>query len=456
MPSVEFNSILGECNANEHHADRGSAMPPSNWSKEFVSNPSPEGILSAARTAVAEFTHRQEKPQIVKLSSNRFDKMLKLDNLKNVSCHSESVDGAAVFHSVYIADHLSLISSNDEKVIRMMSSKLDTLIGSVEGKKLNDSDLTTLMNIVSSEPEWGTVHYAAACGFLGFLKTALEKDSQIVLGFATPDGDFPIHIAAKWGQVEAVRVLLEHGADLCQRDAMGRTVVHWAAANSASTLKVQHAFARNIVLRIELLFQELSTESAFSKAVTVQDEFGCSPLALAIREANFESTKILMGSAATTTTGPSPLLTVLSAMEYSEALGNCIELVITIQPSVVEQVDETGKCVLHLQLNKRVLMKVLKHSFTSVNLSLQDAEGQTPLHMAVTRDRKGGRDYCRMLPGLEYSPNLSFAVELDETDDLKLINIMWGTKEWATVSPVQCKPRKEARKGGAFADFGLK
>ncbi|EYC14399.1 hypothetical protein Y032_0040g182 [Ancylostoma ceylanicum] len=249
--------------------------------REFVSNPSPEGILSAARTAVAEFTHRQEKPQvqkIVKLSSNRFDKMLKLDNLKNVSCHSESVDGAAVFHSVYIADHLSLISSNDEKVIRMMSSKLDTLIGSVEGKKLNDSDLTTLMNIVSSEPEWGTVHYAAACGFLGFLKTALEKDSQIVLGFATPDGDFPIHIAAKWGQVEAVRVLLEHGADLCQRDAMGRTVVHWAAANSASTLK------------------ELSTESAFSKAVTVQDEFGCSPLALAIREANFESTKILMGS----------------------------------------------------------------------------------------------------------------------------------------------------------------
>ncbi|KAL6738059.1 hypothetical protein Aduo_011651 [Ancylostoma duodenale] len=249
--------------------------------REFVSNPSPEGILSAARTAVAEFTHRQEKPQvqkIIKLSPSRFDKMLKLDNLKNVSCHSESVDGAAVFHTVYIADHLSLNSSNDEKLIRMMSSKLDTLIGSVEGKKINDNELTTLMNIVSTEPEWGTVHYAAACGFLGFLKTALEKDSQIVLGFATPDGDFPIHIAAKWGQVEAVRVLLEHGADLCQRDAMGRTVVHWAAANSASTLK------------------ELSTEAAFSKAVTVQDEFGCSPLALAIREANFESTKILMGS----------------------------------------------------------------------------------------------------------------------------------------------------------------
>ncbi|EPB65101.1 hypothetical protein ANCCEY_15836 [Ancylostoma ceylanicum] len=36
--------------------------------------------------------------------------------------------------------------------------------------------------------------------------------------------------------------------------------------------------------------------------------------------------------------------------------------------------------------------------------------------------------YCISAPFFRYSPNLSFAVELDETDDLKLINIMWGTK----------------------------
>ncbi|KHJ94050.1 ankyrin repeat protein [Oesophagostomum dentatum] len=189
----------------------------------------------------------------------------------------------------------------------------------------------------------------------------------LVLGFATQDGDFPIHIAAKWGQVEAVRLLLENGADLCQKDAMGRTVVHWAGANSASTLK------------------DLSNEASFNKAVGVQDESGMSPLALAIREANFESAKILMGTAATTVAGASPLLTVLSGMEYSEALGNCLELVITINPSVVEQVDEKGRCVLHLQLDKMVLMRMLKHSFQNVNLNIQDADGQTPLHLAVTR-----------------------------------------------------------------------
>ncbi|ETN80413.1 ankyrin repeat protein [Necator americanus] len=239
----------------------------------------------------------------------------------------------------------SLTNSNDEKEIRILCSKLDILINSVEGKTLSGDCFTSLMNVVSSEPEWEAIHYAAACGFLGFLKTALEKDRQVVLGFATQDGDFPIHIAAKWGQVEAVRVLLENGADLCQRDAMGRTVVHWAAANSASALK------------------DLSNETSFGKAVTVQDEHGLTPLALAIRNANFESTKILMacaGSAATTIPpGSYPLLTVLMGLEYSEALG------------------------------KYVLMKILKHSIGNININLQDADGQTPLHLAVNRGDVG-------------------------------------------------------------------
>ncbi|VDM85820.1 unnamed protein product, partial [Strongylus vulgaris] len=31
-------------------------------------------------------------------------------------------------------------------------------------------------------------------------------------------------------------------------------------------------------------------------------------------------------------------------------------------------------------------------------------------------------------PFFRYSPQLSTAIDLDETDDVKLINIMWGTK----------------------------
>ncbi|EYB92855.1 hypothetical protein Y032_0189g1192 [Ancylostoma ceylanicum] len=58
----------------------------------------------------------------------------------------------------------------------------------------------------------------------------------------------------------------------------------------------------------------------------------------------------------------------------------------------------------------------------------------TSLRMAIGRadgtivECSRAWSYCISAPFFRYSPNLSFAVELDETDDLKLINIMWGTK----------------------------
>ncbi|KAE9414431.1 hypothetical protein Angca_003644, partial [Angiostrongylus cantonensis] len=239
----------------------------------------------------------------------------------------------------------SLMKDNDEKLIRIFCSKLDPLLASVDEKSLRDGCLSNLMAVVSREPTWETTHYAAACGFLGFLKTALEKDSHLVLGFATREGEFPVHIAAKSNQLEVVRLLLEHGADLCQKDAMGRTVIHWAAANSPSTLK------------------ELSSEVSFTKATEIRDEYGMIPLAVAIHEANFESTKILMacpGSISSLPKEAPPLLSVLCGMKHSEGLA------------------------------KYVLMEVLKHSFENININKKDGNGQTPLHLATNRGDIGG------------------------------------------------------------------
>ncbi|KAJ1365229.1 Ankyrin repeat and FYVE domain-containing protein 1 [Parelaphostrongylus tenuis] len=346
--------------------------------RDFVSNPNPESIISAARTVVSELTSRSDRHHEYKgekLSPSRYGKMLKLDNLKHISCHSESVGGTTVFHSVYMADPQSLAKDSDEKSIRVLCSKLDPLLAAVDEEPLRDVCISNLMTVVCREPTWETAHYAAACGFLDFLRTALEKDAHVVLGFATREGEFPVHIAAKSNQLEVVRLLLEYGADLCQKDAMGRTVIHWAAASSPSTLK------------------ELSSEALFIKAMEIQDEYGMVPLAVAIHEANFESTKILMACLCSTTSlrkEAPPLLSVLCGMKYSEGLINCIELVTTISPLLVEQVDKNGRCVLHLQLDKKVLMEVLKHSFESININAKDASGQTPLHMATSRGDIGG------------------------------------------------------------------
>jgi ankyrin repeat protein len=46
-----------------------------------------------------------------------------------------------------------------------------------------------------------------------------------------PDGDFPLHVAVSQGRVAIARELLQHGARVDVRDALGRTTLHVALAN---------------------------------------------------------------------------------------------------------------------------------------------------------------------------------------------------------------------------------
>lgn len=71
------------------------------------------------------------------------------------------------------------------------------------------------------------------------------------------------------------------GALLTQKDARGRTAVHWAAAFSVQVLE-------------ELL---LSSPGSFHKCLFILDEDGYSPLGSAIRTANLEAVQFLMGTA---------------------------------------------------------------------------------------------------------------------------------------------------------------
>jgi ankyrin repeat protein len=46
-----------------------------------------------------------------------------------------------------------------------------------------------------------------------------------------PDGDYPLHVAARQGKVVIVRELLDHGVGASPRDRLGRTPLHLALAN---------------------------------------------------------------------------------------------------------------------------------------------------------------------------------------------------------------------------------
>jgi ankyrin repeat protein/catechol 2,3-dioxygenase-like lactoylglutathione lyase family enzyme len=79
--------------------------------------------------------------------------------------------------------------------------------------------------------------FFAACtkGDVDVLRSLLAKDSSLARA-ADPKGDYSgwtgLHSAAQGGNLEAVRLLLEHGADPNAREAGDNTYpLHWAAAN---------------------------------------------------------------------------------------------------------------------------------------------------------------------------------------------------------------------------------
>ncbi|OXV07870.1 hypothetical protein Egran_04368 [Elaphomyces granulatus] len=61
-------------------------------------------------------------------------------------------------------------------------------------------------------------------------------------------GETPLHVAAKWGHVRVVKLLVENGADVHAEDQHGRTSLHWAARYgwmSVAQLLIQHGANTN-------------------------------------------------------------------------------------------------------------------------------------------------------------------------------------------------------------------
>ncbi|CAI4226940.1 unnamed protein product [Auanema sp. JU1783] len=340
-------------------------------------------LLNTATQYYQEFKSQQskEKPnEIEKISESRLKKMLKLDNLTNFSCHSESNSNGPCFYAIFIPGSQSVYKSTDEKLVRQLCAKLNPL-GSVHG-----SNLENLMKIVWEEPDWSTLHYAVACGIIPYLTTMLQKDKELVFNHATCDGKLPLNIAAEKNQIAVLQLLLKEGAPLHQQDALGRTVVHWAAVSDVAIL------------------QELSCSPNFNAGLLVLDGDGLSPLSLAIRASNFETVKLLMGLSVPL--GPlksGPLLNAVVNLPYKESLGRILELITIVSPTVIEQVDGNGKTVMHKSLDKKVLSAILKNSAVHINIDKKDNQGNTPLHSAVER---GDLDHVTSLLTFGANPNV--------------------------------------------------
>jgi ankyrin repeat protein len=73
------------------------------------------------------------------------------------------------------------------------------------------------------------IHDAAMNGDLSRLRELLKQDPGLV-NARDDDGDTPLHVAAMYGQTEAIELLGELGADFNARNNYGSTPLHRAAA----------------------------------------------------------------------------------------------------------------------------------------------------------------------------------------------------------------------------------
>jgi hypothetical protein len=94
----------------------------------------------------------------------------------------------------------------------------------------------TLDAVPREEPEMTTsgntgMHDAAEKGDVAEIKTLLDQDPSLV-NSKDDHAWTPLHVAAKAGQMDAVILLLDRGADLKAKDVKGWTPLHWAAASA--------------------------------------------------------------------------------------------------------------------------------------------------------------------------------------------------------------------------------
>ena len=77
-----------------------------------------------------------------------------------------------------------------------------------------------------NKPGWAALHYAATGGHLATMDLLLEHHAFI--DAQSPNGTTPLMMAAMYGTPQAVKLLLEAGADVNMRNQLGMTAIDFA------------------------------------------------------------------------------------------------------------------------------------------------------------------------------------------------------------------------------------
>ncbi len=77
-----------------------------------------------------------------------------------------------------------------------------------------------------NKPGWTPLHYAASAGHVKIVEYLLEQSAYI--DAESPNGTTPLMMAAMYGSPEAVKLLIQAGADLLHKNQLGLSALDFA------------------------------------------------------------------------------------------------------------------------------------------------------------------------------------------------------------------------------------
>lgn len=109
--------------------------------------------------------------------------------------------------------------------VRNASDESPLMLASLKGflplvKKLVDNDADV------NKTGWTALHYAATGGHVPVIEYLLEQSAYI--DAESPNGTTPLMMAAMYGSPEAVKVLIQAGADMTLKNQLGMTALDFA------------------------------------------------------------------------------------------------------------------------------------------------------------------------------------------------------------------------------------
>ena len=94
-----------------------------------------------------------------------------------------------------------------------------------------------------NKPGWAPLHYASTHGHIDIMYMLLEHSAYI--DAASPNGSTPLMMARQYGTPQAVKLLLESGADPSIKNALGLTALDFAVGgNKPDSADIIRAFLR--------------------------------------------------------------------------------------------------------------------------------------------------------------------------------------------------------------------